>query len=95
MYKEMTSVKVNIEIRLNIEGTKMASGGGFDINRQEFTEDAEFTVACVAYDFIYQLWRGTGCRDMEIEKVVYDGVNDITEITKQIRPVVDDSWLPF
>lgn len=95
MYKGMIIVKVNIEVHLNIEGSKIMSAGPFDVNKQEFVKDAEFTAAVEAYKFIQSKWRESGCRDMKIEKVIYDGVNDITEITRQIRPVVDDSWLPF
>lgn len=88
-------MKVNIEVHLNIEGTGMSSGGPFEVNKKEFEKDADFTASCKAYEFIYDIWRQCGCRDMVIDKVIYDGQNDITEITRQIRPVVDDSWLPF
>lgn len=88
-------MKITIEVHLNIEGSRMMSGGEFDVNKKDFEKDANFTAAVFAYQFIEQIKNETGHRDTIIEKVIYDGVNDITEITKQIRPIVDDSILPF
>ncbi|MGM0780077.1 MAG: hypothetical protein ACQEXE_26345 [Bacillota bacterium] len=66
----------------------------FYVRDQEFKVDPNFAVAVVAYEWIRQQWRESGCRDMIIEMVTWNEENDITEDVKQIRPVVKDD-LPF
>lgn len=73
----------------------MRSGGSFEVNKKDFKDDPGLTAGVEAYKFIEQIKNETGHRDTVIEKVIYDGQNDITEITRQIRPVIDDSILPF
>lgn len=87
-------MKINLNIQLNIEGTKSIRGGSFPVNTQEFKDNPDFTVAVIAYQFIQDCKKETGFRDTVIEKVIYDGDKDITEIVKEIRPVIQDD-LPF
>ncbi|WP_368298405.1 hypothetical protein [Cytobacillus firmus] len=87
-------MRVIIETKLNIEGIRGLSRGEFFVRDQEFKVDPNFAVAVVAYEWIQQQWRESGCRDMIIEMVTWNEENDITEDVKQIRPVVKDD-LPF
>ncbi|MEH7389668.1 hypothetical protein [Bacillus sp. JJ1474] len=88
-------MKVIIETHTRVEGTGNMRRGEFFVNDQEFKEDPDFTVGVVAYEWIEQQKRETGFRDTDIEKVIWNEVNDITELVKQIKPIdpVDD--LPF
>jgi hypothetical protein len=87
-------MRVIIETKLNIEGIKGLSRGEFFVRNKEFKADPNFAVAVVAYEWIQQQWRETGCRDMVIEMVTWNEENVITEDVKKIRPVVRDD-LPF
>lgn len=71
---------------MNIEGNRGLRNGEF------YVKDIDnFSIAIVAYEWIQQQWRETGCRDMIIEKVTWNEGNDITEDVKQIRPNVIDN----
>lgn len=87
-------MKVVIETYLNIEGNRGSRRGEFFVPNRDFKKDPDFAVAVVAYEWIQQQMNETGHRDTVIEKVTWDEVNDITEIVKQIRPVIKDN-LPF
>ncbi|WP_394136873.1 hypothetical protein [Cytobacillus oceanisediminis] len=87
-------MRVVIETMLNIEGNRGSSRGEFFVRDREFKDDPNFTVAVVAYEWIQQQWRESGCRDLIIEMVTWDEENDITEVVKQIEPIVKDD-LPF
>ncbi|MCM3395969.1 hypothetical protein [Cytobacillus oceanisediminis] len=87
-------MRVVIETMLNIEGIRGSSRGEFFVRDRDFKDDPNFAVAVVAYEWIQQQWRETGCRDLIIEMVTWNGENNITEDVRQIRPVVKDD-LPF
>lgn len=87
-------MRVVIETMLNIEGIRGSSRGEFFVRDRDFKDDPNFAVAVVAYEWIQQQWRESGCRDMIIEMVTWNEENDITEDVKQIRPVIKDN-LPF
>lgn len=88
-------MRVGIDVFLNIEGSKMRSGGSFNVNPRECKEDPDRAVAIVAYQYIMDIKRQTGYRDMIIEKVLYEGNKDITELTRQIRWIPPEDNLPF
>jgi hypothetical protein len=87
-------MRVVIETMLNIEGIRGSSRGEFFVRDRDFKDDLNFAVAVLAYEWIQQQWRESGCRDLIIELVTWNEENDITEDVKQIRPVVKDD-LPF
>ncbi|MCM3705301.1 hypothetical protein M3205_06110 [Cytobacillus firmus] len=87
-------MRVVIQIILNIEGNRGLRNGEFFVPDREFKNDSNFAVSVVAYEWIQQQWRETGCRDMVIEKVTWNVENDITEDVKKIKPIVMDD-LPF
>lgn len=87
-------MKVVIQTVLNFEGCRGYRSGEFHVRDSDFKADTNFAVSVVAYEWIQQQWRETGCRDMVIEKVTWNEENDITEDVKQVRPVVKDD-LPF
>ncbi|MCS0672451.1 hypothetical protein [Cytobacillus firmus] len=87
-------MRVVIETMLNIEGNRGSSRGEFFVRDRDFKDDPNFAVAVIAYEWIQQQWRESGCRDLIIEMVTWNEENDITEYVRQIRPVVKDD-LPF
>ncbi|WP_237562775.1 hypothetical protein [Bacillus dakarensis] len=88
-------MKISIEVHLNIEGQRMISQGSFEVNSQSFCADPSFTAAIEAYRLLEKIKNETGHRKTILEKATYNGTNDITKTVKEIRPVVDDSNLPF
>jgi hypothetical protein len=91
----MIELQVLIETHLNIEGTRNMRSGYFYVNDDEFKEDEDFTVACVAYEWIQKQKREFGCNDIVVDKVIWNKENDITEIVRQIVPVLPPDDLPF
>ncbi|WP_153124705.1 hypothetical protein [Peribacillus tepidiphilus] len=85
-------MNVTIELHLYARGTRWMQRGSFPVKVSDFKKDPDFAAAVVAYEWIRQIKMEMGL-DAEVEKVIYDGEHDITEIVKQIRPVIDD--LPF
>lgn len=87
-------MRVVIEIMLNIEGNRGSSRGEFFVRDRDFKDYPNFAVAVVAYEWIQQQWRESGCRVLIIEMVTWNEENDITEDVRRIEPVVRDD-LPF
>ncbi|WHY63277.1 hypothetical protein [Cytobacillus firmus] len=85
---------VVIETILNIEGNRGSSRGEFFVRDRDFKDDPNFAVAVVAYEWIQQQWRESGCRDMIIEMVTWNEENEITEDVRRIEPIAKDD-LPF
>lgn len=88
-------MKVNIDVFLNIEGSHTRSGGYFDINPRKYKDNPDLAVAIVAYQYIMDIKRQTGYRDLVIKKVLYEGNKDITALTRQIRWIPPEDNLPF
>jgi hypothetical protein len=87
-------MRVVIETILIIEGNRGSSRGEFFVRDRDFKDDPNFAVAVVAYEWIQQQWRESGCRDLIIEMVTWNEENVITEDVRRIEPVVMDD-LPF
>lgn len=88
-------MKINVEVHLNIEGNRLSQKGQFEVNYVNYQKDPEFEAGIAAYKFIEEIKRNTGYRQTEIELVKLNGNEDITETVRRIRPIVDDSSLPF
>lgn len=88
-------MKVVIQTILNVEGNRGFRNGEFHIRDIEFKKDPNFAVAVVAYEWIQAQWRESGCRDMIIEKVTWNEENDITQIVREIQPIIPKDDLPF
>ncbi|USK40183.1 hypothetical protein LIS77_06710 [Cytobacillus firmus] len=88
-------MKVVIQTILNVEGNRGFRNGEFYVRDSEFKKDPDFAVAVVAYEWIQQQWRASGCRDMVIERVTWNEENDITQIVREIEPVLPEDDLPF
>ncbi|WP_205439666.1 hypothetical protein [Peribacillus alkalitolerans] len=87
-------MEVHIRLHLNIEGNKQRSEGMFPVNSKDFKEDPDMTVGIIAYEWIQKIKHQTGYRETEITQVVYNEEHDITELVRQIKPVIKDN-LPF
>ncbi|KRF62498.1 hypothetical protein ASG99_24480 [Bacillus sp. Soil768D1] len=60
-----------------------------------FKKDPDWAAAIAAYEWIQQIQNEFGSsKDFRIDKVVYNGDNDITELIKKGRPIIEDD-LPF
>ncbi|MBG9548468.1 hypothetical protein [Cytobacillus firmus] len=88
-------MKVVIQTILNVEGNRGFRNGEFHVRDSEYKKYPDFAVAVVAYKWIQQQKRETGQRETIIEKVTWNEVNDITEIVKEIEPVLPEDNLPF
>lgn len=88
-------MKVVIETILNIEGNRGLRRADFFVKDREFKNDSDFAVAVVAYEWIQQQKSETGYRETIIEKVTWNDQYDITEIVRQIQPLIPEDTLPF
>ncbi|MGM0776895.1 MAG: hypothetical protein ACQEXE_10535 [Bacillota bacterium] len=88
-------MKVIIQTILNVEGNRGFRNGEFYVRDSEFKKDPNFAVAVVAYEWIQQQKHETGQRDTVIEKVTWNEKNDITQIVREIVPVLPEDNLPF
>ncbi len=88
-------MRVIIETKLNIEGIRGSSRGEFFVRDRDFKDEPNFAVAVVAYEWIQQQKRETGQRDTIIEKVTWNEKNDITQIVREIEPVMREDDFPF
>lgn len=87
-------MNVHIRLHLNIEGSKSRQEGMFPVNAKDFKNDPDMTIGIIAYEWIQRIMYQTGYRETEITQVVYNEEHDITQVVKQIRPVIKDD-LPF
>ena len=88
-------MRVVIQTILNVEGSRGYRNGEFHVKDSEFKKDPDFAVAVVAYEWIQQQKRESGQRETIIEKVTWNEVNDITQIVREIQPVIPEDILPF
>jgi hypothetical protein len=87
-------MKVLIETHLSIDGTGNVRAGEFTISDREFKKDPDFACAVIAYEWIQQQKYETGFRDTTIDEVTWNQENDITELVRKIKPIIEDD-LPF
>lgn len=86
---------INLEVSYTIDGNNQNyQRGAFFVTDEYFKNDPDFIASVDAYKWTQQIYREQGCRDMEITKVLYNGVNDITDLVKNIQPIIEDD-LPF
>ncbi|MEK3855922.1 hypothetical protein [Cytobacillus sp. FSL H8-0458] len=88
-------MNVIIQTTLNIEGNRGFRNGEFFVPDREFNKDPNFAVAVVAFKWIQQQMNETGHRETIIEKVTWNEKNDITQIVREIKPVLPEDNLPF
>ncbi|MDE3840758.1 hypothetical protein C0966_15890 [Bacillus methanolicus] len=85
-------MKIKLTIHLDIEGNKLMRSGYFTARREE-------DIPGIAHEWIRQIKRETGYRNTVIEKVVYNGEQDITEkvqaLDKEHIPDMDIFWKTF
>ncbi|WP_223592488.1 hypothetical protein [Neobacillus bataviensis] len=78
-----------MDVSLIIEGSGVSTGGYFFArNKSEIPK--------VAYQFIQDKKRESGCRKMVIKKVIVNGSEDITQVVQEIEnrpiPPMDDIY---
>ncbi|WP_264737325.1 hypothetical protein [Cytobacillus firmus] len=88
-------MKVVIQTILNVEGNRGFRNGEFHVRDSEFKKNPDFAVAVVAYEWIQQQKRETGQRETIIEKVTWNEKNDITQMVREVEPVMPEDNLPF
>ncbi|MFI8495944.1 hypothetical protein ACIGC1_24130 [Peribacillus butanolivorans] len=60
-----------------------------------FKKAPDWATVIAAYEWIQQIQNEFGSsKDFRIDKVVYNGDNDITDLIKKVRPIIEDD-LPF
>lgn len=88
-------MNITIDVYLYAHGNSFSKGGSFVVLPSDFKKDPDWTAAIVAYEWIQQIKREFGYSDdFEINKVIYNGDNEITENVKSVIPVDHDD-LPF
>lgn len=85
-------MKVNLEVHTQINGSKGLRRGTFPVIHADFKKEPDWTAAIAAYEWIREIKRQHPY-EVVIEKVIYNGDIDITELFFKVRPKVDD--LPF
>lgn len=85
-------MKVNLEIHTQINGSRGLRGGAFSVIPSDFKKDPDWTAVIAAYEWIREIKRQHPY-DVVIEKIIYNGENDITELVSKVRPKIDE--LPF
>ena len=80
-------MNINLEIFLFASDTNFKKAGTFSVNNHEFKNEPDWAAAVTAYKWIQQVNEEMGYKeDFDIIKVVYNGDNDITELTKKVQP---------
>ncbi|MGW6301789.1 hypothetical protein [Peribacillus butanolivorans] len=88
-------MNINIKVHLHSRETNFLQSGSFPVVNSEFKKDPHWAAAIAAYEWIQQIQNEFGSsKDFRIDKVVYNGDNDITELIKKGRPIIEDD-LPF
>lgn len=85
-------MKINLEIHTRINGSRGLRRGAFPVITGDFKKDPDWTASIAAYEWIREI-KTQHPYEVVIEKVLYDGTNDITELVKKVRPRTDE--LPF
>lgn len=76
-------MEIVIRIIVQTRGIRSMSAGSFLVNQRLFREDANKEAAKVAYQWIKQVKKEM---DVDvIEKVIYNGDNDITELVRELQ----------
>lgn len=92
-------MKIHLDIHITtitvVGPSRSMHQGSFYVNDQDYKKDWEFTAAVEAYKFIEWIRKQSGYMDTTTDLVMLDNKHDITKVVRQIRPVVDDSNLPF
>ena len=88
-------MNIIIDVYLYAHGNSFFKGGSFAVLPSYFKKDPDWAVAIVAYEWIQQIKREFGySNDFKIEKVIYNGDKEVTEIVKKVIPIDHDD-LPF
>ncbi|KON68855.1 hypothetical protein AKG34_08655 [Peribacillus butanolivorans] len=88
-------MNISIEVHLHTRGTNFLKRGTFPVLASNFKKDSEWTVAIAAYEWIQKINKEIGSSgDFRINKVVYNGENDISDLVRKVGPIIQDD-LPF
>lgn len=88
-------MNINIDVHFSVHGNNGFKGGSFAVLLSDFKKDPDWSAAVVAYEWIQQIKREFGySNDFKINKVIYKGDKEITELVKKVVPVDCDD-LPF
>lgn len=88
-------LEVHITTMTPVGPSRGMSKGIFKVNDWEYQKDPEFVAAVEAYKFIEGIRKEGGYMDTVIEKVLLEEDRDITEVVKQIQPIIPPDDLPF
>lgn len=88
-------MNVIIEVHLHSLQNNFTQSGNFPVPVSEFKKDPEWAVAIVAFEWIQQIKRKqVSSEGFRIDKVIYNGEHDITDLVKKVKPIIQDD-LPF
>ncbi|MCO0600667.1 hypothetical protein NGI46_25390 [Peribacillus butanolivorans] len=93
--KEVFRVEHKYQGSLTYKRNQFLAERKFPVVNSEFKEDPHWAAAFAAYEWIQQIQNVFGSsKDFRIDKVVYNRDNNITELIKKGRPIIEDD-LPF
>ncbi|MDQ0220714.1 hypothetical protein ELQ35_01990 [Peribacillus cavernae] len=80
---------IKVQLTVHMTGySRSLHQGSFPVNAKEFRKDPQFTAAVAAYEFVRQIkMSALGHMESEIEQVLYNNEQDITEVVRQVRPM--------
>ncbi|MFF2287311.1 hypothetical protein [Peribacillus butanolivorans] len=88
-------MNINIKVHLHSKETNFLQSGSFPVANSEYKKDPDWAAAIAAFEWIQQIHNDHGSsKDFRIDKVVYNGDIDITELVKKVKPIIQDD-LPF
>ena len=78
-------MNINIKVYLHSKGTKFLQSGSFPVLNSDFEKDPNWAAAISAYEWIQQIKLSFAASDdFQIDQVIYNGENDITELVKKV-----------
>jgi hypothetical protein len=82
-------MNINIKVYLHSKGTKFLQSGSFPVPNLDFKKDPDWTAAIAAYEWIQQINISFATsEDFRIDQVIYNDDVDITELVKEVRPMM-------
>ncbi|PLT33258.1 hypothetical protein [Bacillus sp. V5-8f] len=88
-------MNVIIEIQIESPRGNFSRKGKLLVKPSDFKRDPDETAAIAAFEWLREirLVHGFNLGEHVVQKVIYNGEHDITEIVHQLHPMLDD--LPF
>lgn len=90
-------MEIQLEVHLTSDRGRSRHQGSFPVKISDFKKDPDYTAAVAAIEFIHHIRaQASGFAQADVEQVIYNGEQDITELVKETDPnAADFDDLPF